>query len=405
MFSTRYIVDNQLNYQLLTKLNATPTNPLTIFFRSIILFLILAIIINIRQNVSLTQNANNWLIALELGLAIAVYFSLEMSYNGIFLLVFINLFLSNKNNSEFNHYRLWILAGLMLLLLFSISDQNLLNELVHMPDISVYINFWPQGLRSVLFFIRSFIALTNLALFIIILVLYANYLISREQELKNKLLISEEFKSMADLTENFSHDKDRQRLARDIHDTIGHTLTGFAVGLDAAIVLIDINPDAAKKQLKKVSKAVKEGLVNIRKALNRIRPGALDNYTFKSALEKTVQELGAISHLDIYLDYNWDAEKLEKTTEDAIFHIIEETITNSLKHGHATKLTIVCNMNDNNYQMIIHNNGKCTPHFHPGNGLTYLKDLVDNLGGTIVFNGKKGFTTTVEIPKEGNADD
>lgn len=86
-------------------------------------------------------------------------------------------------------------------------------------------------------------------LFIIILVLYAHYSITREQELKNKMAISEEFKSMADITEHVSHDKDRERLARDIHDTIGHTLTGFAVGLDAAIVLIDVDPAAAKKQL------------------------------------------------------------------------------------------------------------------------------------------------------------
>lgn len=404
LFISRYINENQLNYQLLTRLNSIPTSPMVIFSRSLILFFILAIII-FRQNVDLTKIKNNLIFLLELVLALAIFFSLNMAYNGIFLLVFINLFLNNKDEAEFNKYRLWLSTGFILLILFSISDQNLINEMIKAPSLSSYITFLPQSTGSILSFIRNLLSLTNLMLFIIILVLYAHYSITREQELKNKLAISEEFKLMADLTEHISHDKDRERLARDIHDTIGHTLTGFAVGLDAAIVLIDVNPTTAKKQLGKVSASVKEGLLNIRESLNRIRPGALDNYTFKVALEGLLNKFESISHLQIDLEYNWNAEKLAKTTEDVIFHIIEETFTNSLKHGHATKVMIMCSMKDNYYQLIIHNNGLSTPDFKPGFGLNYLKDLVSSLGGQIKFNGKDGFTTIVMIPKEVNNND
>lgn len=152
-----------------------------------------------------------------------------MAYNGIFLLVFINLFLKNKDETQFNKFRLWLLIGFILLILFSLSDQNLINEAIKAPSLSAYIDFLPQSTRSIISFTRNLLSLTNLMLFIIILVLYAHYSITREQELKNKMAISEEFKSMADITEHVSHDKDRERLARDIHDTIGHTLTGFAV--------------------------------------------------------------------------------------------------------------------------------------------------------------------------------
>ena len=404
LFISRYINENQLDYQLLTRLNSIPTSPMVIFSRNLILFFILAIII-FRQNVDLTKIKNNLIFLLELVLALAIFFSLNMAYNGIFLLVFINLFLNNKDEAEFNKYRLWLSTGFILLILFSISDQNLINEMIKAPSLSSYITFLPQSTGSILSFIRNLLSLTNLMLFIIILVLYAHYSITREQELKNKLAISEEFKSMADLTEHISHDKDRERLARDIHDTIGHTLTGFAVGLDAAIVLIDVNPTAAKKQLGKVSASVKEGLLNIRESLNRIRPGALDNYTFKAALEGLLNKFESISHLQIDLEYNWNAEKLAKTTEDVIFYIIEETFTNSLKHGHATKVMIMCSMKDNYYQLIIHNNGLSTPDFKPGVGLNYLKDLVSSLGGQIKFNGKDGFTTIVMIPKEVNNND
>lgn len=405
LFISRYINENQLDYQLLSRLSTIPTNPMLIFVRSMTLFFILVFTIIVQQNVLFSKIKKNLILIFELILAIAIFLSLEMAYNGIFLLVFINLFWNKKDEPEFNNYHLWLSAGFLLLILFSISDQDLTNRFIATPNVSAYISFLPKFTASLISFIRGFLSLINLMLFIIILLTYAIYLISREEELKNKLAVSKEFKTVAALTEHISHDKDRQRLARDIHDTIGHTLTGFAVGLDAAIVLIDINPEAAKKQLHKVSAAVKEGLVNIRQALNRIRPGALDNYTFKAALEKMLSEFEMISHLKISLEYNWGEDNLAKTTEDVIFHIIEETVTNSLRHGHAKKLTVTCNLNNNYYELIMHNDGIDALDFKAGIGLTYLKDLVSSLGGTIKFDGHNGFTTVVEIPKEGSVND
>lgn len=54
--------------------------------------------------------------------------------------------------------------------------------------------------------------------------------------------------------------KERNRLAREIHDTLGHTLTGIATGLDACLALIDISPEQTKKQLKLLSDVSREGL-------------------------------------------------------------------------------------------------------------------------------------------------
>lgn len=141
LFISRYINENQLDYQLLTRLNSIPTSPMVIFSRSLILFFILAIII-FRQNVDLSQIKNNLIFLLELVLALAIFFSLNMAYNGIFLLVFINLFLNNKDEAEFNKYRLWLSTGFILLILFSISDQNLINEMIKAPSLSSYITFF-----------------------------------------------------------------------------------------------------------------------------------------------------------------------------------------------------------------------------------------------------------------------
>lgn len=69
-----------------------------------------------------------------------------------------------------------------------------------------------------------------------------------------------ELKSYAAISEKIAQDRERRRIARDIHDTVGHALTGIAAGIDVVMVLIDIDPNTAKEQLQKVSIAVKQGL-------------------------------------------------------------------------------------------------------------------------------------------------
>ena len=86
-------------------------------------------------------------------------------------------------------------------------------------------------------------------------------------------------KNYAALSSHIAEDRERKRIARDLHDSVGHALTGVIAGVDAAKVLIDLNPEKAKEQLTKVSQVVKQGLEGIRPALNKLRPGALENYT------------------------------------------------------------------------------------------------------------------------------
>ena len=83
-----------------------------------------------------------------------------------------------------------------------------------------------------------------------------------------------------------AEDRERKRIAREIHDTLGHALTGISAGLDAVGVLIDIDPNRAKEQVKNVSEVVREGIQDVRGSLNRLRPGALEGRTLKYALER-----------------------------------------------------------------------------------------------------------------------
>ena len=407
LYTTNYIIRMQQDYQLLAKLQHIPDSPQSIFWESSISFLILAVVMTLRHHINVKNP--NLILLLEFILAIIVFISLRMTYNGVFLLVFVDFFISNRNQYNFHDYPIWLLIGLLLLLLFLMTDYSVLSHLIALPNLATYLSFLPAKVGSRLIFYKNFISALNLVLFILILVYFALSQLAREYKIQNKLALAAktntELKNYAALSGHIAQNRERKRIARDIHDTVGHALTGIAAGIDAAIVLIDIDPKATKKQLKQIQVAVKQGLKDVRKALNQIRPGALDNYTLEASLKKMLKEYSDISHIKIDFNYHWGKVDFEKTTEDVIFRIIEESVTNSLRHGHATEVKISCIKNDKNYILLIQDNGTGMPHIKAGYGITQMKERVAIIDGKISFNGNNGFSTKVAIPKEGSTND
>lgn len=405
LFISQYITKYNLNYQLLSRLDQIPTSPATVFWQCAISSGLLFILIQIRHQLKLTRTNNNLLLVLEFLIAIFIFFATRMNYNGIFLLVFIDLFLSNKDLPAILQYRFWILMGIILVFVFSVSNYSFIGTRLNMPAISTYINFLPSKTASFVTFFNNFLSSLNLILFIGITVGYSLFIVDREHEVQNKLSLmsksNRELKSYAALSEKIAKDRERKRIARDLHDTVGHALTGIATGIDAVMVLIDLDPEAAKKQLQKVSVAVKQGLTDIRRTLNQIRPDALQNYTLEASIHKMLKEYSDLSHLKIDFSYNWGDVNFEKMTELAIFRVIEESVTNALRHGHADKVKVDCLLTDNAYEIKISNNGLTAKSVKAGYGITQMKERVAIINGKFKLETEPIFVVTVDIPREG----
>lgn len=409
IYATDYVIKTEQSYQLLSSLHHIPDSPQTIFWQSTLSFLALAIVMSIHHHnkkLNHSTELKNSIIVIEFFIAIIVFVTLRMTYNGVFLLVFVDFIISNRNQYNFRDYLIWIGVVVFLLFLLLITDYSILSHIMTLPDLTTYLSFLPVRIGPSLIFWKNFITTLNLTLFILILIYFAIYQLNQENDIQNKLALASkanyELKNYAALSEYIAKDRERKRIARDIHDSVGHALTGIAAGIDATLVLIDIDPEATKSQLIKIQVAVKEGIKDVRKALNRIRPGALKNYTLEESLKKMLNEYADISHIKINFSYHWGTTDFEKTTEDVVFRIIEESITNSLRHGHATKVNINCEKKGNKfYQMIIKDNGSGAVNFKPGYGITQMKERVAIINGRINFEGKNGFTIKVEIPIEG----
>ena len=411
VYATDYVIKSSQSYQFLESLHHIPDSPQAIFWESMISFSVLAAVMAFHHHyVKDNAKLSNTTVFIEFTLAILVFLSLRLTYNGIFLLVFVDFIISNRNQYDFRDYLIWIVVVAFLLFLLVITDYSILSHFMTLPDLTIYLNFLPISIGPKLLVLKNFMTILNLSLFVLILIYFAIYQLNQENDIQNKLALASkanyELKNYAALSEYIAKDRERKRIARDIHDSVGHALTGIAAGIDATLVLIDINKDEAKNQLEKIQIAVKQGIKDVRKALNRIRPGALNNYTLKESLKKMLKEYADISRIKIDFSYHWGSADFEKTTEDVVFRIIEESITNSLRHGHASQVSIACTKPEQNtYQMVIKDNGLGAKKIIPGYGITQMKERVAIINGKISFNGQNGFKIVVDIPVEDDSYD
>ena len=181
---------------------------------------------------------------------------------------------------------------------------------------------------------KSCLETLNMILFIAFMIVYLVDEIQKNQHISQELdmvhQVNKELENYAAITEKIGENNERKRLAREIHDTLGHALTGIAAGVDACIAMIDQNPKATKAQLQVISKVVRQGIKDVRNSLNKLRPGALEKHSLKEAIERMIGEFSSVSDLTIALEYELENIDLEKTKEDILFRIIQESITNCL---------------------------------------------------------------------------
>ena len=189
------------------------------------------------------------------------------------------------------------------------------------------------------------------------------------------------------MSERMAQTRERNRLAREIHDTLGHTLTGITAGLDACLAIIDVAPDQTKKQLEMLSQVSRDGIKEIRRSVNELRPDALERLSLEVAIRKMVMEMSQEKHL-----------KFDEDEENAIYRVIQESITNAVRHGHAKKIWITLKKIDGEILLVIKDNGIGCEEVKSGFGTKHIKERIEMLKGTVSFDGRNGFTVTARIP-------
>jgi signal transduction histidine kinase len=194
---------------------------------------------------------------------------------------------------------------------------------------------------------------------------------------------------------------ERTRLARELHDETGQALTSMLLALKSFDDRIDsAEGRAAAAELREL---VVKTLRDVRRLAVELRPAALDDFGLVPALARLRDMVAEQSGLDIELQSHLDAERLPPEFETALYRIVQEALTNAVKHASATRVRVTLDRRERIVVLAVSDDGRG---FDPartgegGLGVTGMRERVGLLGGRLTVQSTKGAGTmlTAELP-------
>ncbi|MGE5605474.1 MAG: sensor histidine kinase [Bacteroidota bacterium] len=193
----------------------------------------------------------------------------------------------------------------------------------------------------------------------------------------------------AAIAEEQSVTQERKRISREFHDTIGYTLTNLVMMLEAAKDLYQENPEELTDHLERTRDQAKEGLLEIRRTLHILRTE--ENRTRGlAAIQNLVNAFTKATHLEVDLNLGDAPLHLGEEVDWAAYRLVQEGITNAIRHGKATQIYISFFRKDEGIAIQIRDNGSGTSCIEEGYGLIGMRERIERLGGRLSTASKPG---------------
>ena len=202
-------------------------------------------------------------------------------------------------------------------------------------------------------------------------------------------------------------DLERKRIAKDLHDRLGSMLSTIKLYFDHFDSKMTQAMDENKKQYDKATELLDEACEEVRKIAHNMQSGILSKFGLTAELETLAQTIKDSNRIDVEISTHGLEERLDTITEVKIYRIIQELVSNILKHAHATRFSIQVNRFSDLLNILVEDNGTgFNPEnkFHKGGmGLNNVKSRVFDLHGNLHIDSAKGrgSTITIDIPCSG----
>jgi signal transduction histidine kinase len=196
--------------------------------------------------------------------------------------------------------------------------------------------------------------------------------------------------------------RERNRIAREIHDSLGHYLTVVNVQIEAARAVESSNPAQASEAIAKAQAFTREGLQDIRRSLASLRASPLDNKLLSDAVQELVATCNATS-LTAEYELRGTPRQLASPAELSLYRATQEGLTNVCKHSQASRVRVVLSFEapDKTFVTVQDNGaGANLERVSGGFGLLGLRERAQLLGGTVQVESlpNAGFTLKMEVP-------
>lgn len=224
-----------------------------------------------------------------------------------------------------------------------------------------------------------------------------------EHKLNRQLLLQ------SNIAERNARLEEREKISRNIHNSVGHTITAASMALDAAEVLWDTEPERALEKMRTANERIQSGLASIRHAVR-----VLDAEVESVSVDDFILELKAIADsfmmgtgLTVVLDQEILAPELYIAHEHTEFltGAVEELLTNGVRHGHADRFIVRLSADSSHVRITVLDNGtsdfnsrNANSRIQNGFGLKKIIRYVEKAGGSAVFQNENGFCAELLLP-------
>ena|GEM_PF-421257 len=211
-----------------------------------------------------------------------------------------------------------------------------------------------------------------------------------EVEQQNKLLThyTAEIEKMTLLEE-------RNRISKELHDTLGHSFISLIMSLDASIALLDYKPAEVKKRLTHLRELAARNLDEMRNIVHEM--GEEEESSLSRQIEAIAASFQEHTGTDLTLSLLGAERPVRLEVRQAILRVIQESFTNALKHGKASRLNLEFTFSENALQLVVQNNGNRIDKLEYGFGLTTMKHRIERLGGSLLVSSEEGAAAVTEV--------
>ena len=400
-FTTRKIIWMGDATAFIRRLNGLPLRPEVTLTWTMGLALGLMLMIHLREALCRTVGPIVFY-SMEILMGLGLIALTGYGYNAIMLILAAEILVADFSGG-------WKLAGTALyLIIYIISDTRLVLFMDHRIPLDRYLDYIGNG-KGVISTMQSLITVGTSLTFLFYLVLSIRLTgeenrqirqLNRELDEANDNLRQANLRleEYAQSVEEMSQTRERNRLAREIHDTLGHTLTGIISGLDACLTLMDFSPEETRRLLEKTAAVARNGMNDVRRTVNALRPDALENRSLETAIHRLVAERQEISQVEVNCTMDLQGLHLADDEEETIYRIVQESMTNAVAHGKASRIDIDIGHTGHRMTIYIVDNGVGCPDFKPDYGLIHMQERIHMLKGDISFNGHEGFRVNAWFP-------
>ncbi|NJM86257.1 MAG: sensor histidine kinase [Hydrococcus sp. RU_2_2] len=241
----------------------------------------------------------------------------------------------------------------------------------------------------------------SFGLTIIFVLMLVNALLSERQSRQKLTQAHDKLREYALKIENQATLQERNRIAREIHDSLGHALTAQSIQLENALLFCQSNSAKTQVFLSQAKHLAAMALQEIRQSVATLRSNPLEGRSLKDAINSLIQDVQSRTNItpnfDVSLTHPFSTE-----INTTIYRIIQEALTNICKHSDATKVTLQLRTVSERLYLFIEDNGKG---FDPeqnttGFGLQSMRERTEALRGKFYINSAiaLGCRITVDIP-------